>query len=259
VLPSPLTFRSSYVLPPSTQVHNGQGAWNAPTGFTCLSAILNRMGMERARMVAMAGATDLTGPIITAPSLGAPLVDLTSTPLMVSGTDYPASYSGWCDDYFAGSVAAKFRNGGSILDAWGRPLIYVCQVLPRQRGTSMTYGNILFYPFDPGWYGLGTTGFVAHTGPWDSIVSARRWRLLQSGRVRVGALCEDGQVAPSDPTYLPDPGNPMGSDRRFYAAPGYENDFEVWSAGPDGTLDWTRSGAANNDNIGLFAYDRLLK
>jgi type II secretory pathway pseudopilin PulG len=259
VLPSPLTYRMAYVLPPSTQIHNGQGPWSAPMGWACLSAILNRMAMERARMVALAGATDLTGPIITAPSLATPYQDLTSNPLLVAGSDYPATYHGWCDDYFAGSLSANFRQNGNILDAWGRPLVYVNQVLPRQRGTSMYYGNILFYPFDPAWYGLGTTGFVAHTGPWDSIVAVHRWRLLQSGRVRVGAMCEDGELAPPDATYLPDPTVPMNSDRRFYAAQGYENDFELWSAGPDGNLDWIRSGSANTDNLSLLPYDRLLK
>jgi hypothetical protein len=54
------------------------------------------------------------------------------------------------------------------------------------------------------------------------------------------------------------PGDPATADRRFWAGPGFEFDFELWSAGPDGRFAWGRAEAMNKDNIGLYAYDRRL-
>jgi hypothetical protein len=56
--------------------------------------------------------------------------------------------------------------------------------------------------------------------------------------------------------FLPDPSDLMHSDMRFWAPPGYELEFELWSAGPDGQMSWWRNDPANADNIPCEPYNR---
>jgi prepilin-type N-terminal cleavage/methylation domain-containing protein len=249
-----LTYRYAYLLP-SSQV-NGERNNADPVQGRRYCALFNRVAAERARLCVYAGALSIPGPYIVGPTMTAPLIDLTGTPLL-STAEQGGITTGWCNDYFEGSLTAREWNGAAIVDAWGRPLIYVCQVVPRSRSTSALILGSGIKSQDFSWYGMGATGFAANTGPWAGLVAANRWRLLQNGRVTVGADCVDDAPAPVDATY--NPGSAMASDRRYYSGPGYEIDYELWSAGPDGCFDWTRSATTNNDNIGLFDYDRGLQ
>ncbi len=68
-----------------------------------------------------------------------------------------------------------------------------------------------------------------------------------------------GVGLPADGDRLPDPDDLWRSDRRFYAAPGFELEFELWSAGPDGRFAWMRDEAANRDNVAGDLYDQGLR
>ncbi|MBN8525222.1 MAG: type II secretion system protein [Planctomycetes bacterium] len=220
-----------------------------------LSSYLNRSAADRARRAIYAGALDLEGPLIAGPTSTAAAKDLTATPLL-TGAEAGSLTTGWCDDYLEGGLAERDRSGDAVIDAWGRPLVYVCMVVPRQRSTSAWIYNTVVKSQDLVWYGMGATGYRANTGPWAGLVADRRWRVLQNGRVTVGANAVDNRPAG---VLTGNPGAAMDSDRRWFAAPGFELDFELWSAGPDGRFAWTRSDPANRDNVPAFAYDRGLQ
>lgn len=249
---SDLAYRTAYLLP-STQVHAGRG--NDTVATSRYASYLNRAGADRARRAVSAGALDLDGPIIVGPTSTAPHKDLTATPLLAPA-EIGGMATGWCDDYLDGSLSAKDRAGDAVLDAWGNPLVYVGMVIPRTRSSSAQIYNTEVKSQDLVWYGMGATGFRANSGPWAEVVAARRWRLLQNGRITVGANAIDNQPAP---LCTGNPGAAMDSDRRWFAAPGFELDCELWSAGPDGRLEWVRSAAANRDNVPLLPYDRSLR
>ena len=249
---SDLTYRNAYLLS-TTQVNHGATA----TAGRSYAILLNRVAAQRACQAVYAGALDLPGPFIVGPTSPAAVVDLTATPLL-SSAERGTLMTGWCGDYLEGSLTPRDSAGDELLDAWHHPLVYVGQTLPRSRSSSALILSTTIKSQDLSWYGMGATGFKAGTGPWGTLVAAKRWRLLQNGRVTIGANCVDDAPAPLDAQYNPT-GDPLGSDRRYYAAPGYEQDFELWSAGPDGRLEWRRGDPANIDNIPLADYDRGLR
>jgi hypothetical protein len=152
-------------------------------------------------------------------------------------------------------------SGSDVVDAFGNPLIMISQVIPKVQFHNVQLGWGSIAGLDTTWFGLGTSGFTAGTGPWASIMTAKRWRLLGLGRVRLSKVdAGDGSATPVDSTYLPDAGNLLASDRRFYATAGFENDFEVWSAGPSGAMAWMRHAPGNTAAIPFAAiYDRGLR
>jgi prepilin-type N-terminal cleavage/methylation domain-containing protein len=251
---SNLTYRFAYLIS-NTQVNGNRG--NSPNEGRRYAVLLNRVAAQRARQAVYAGALDLPGPFIVGPTSTSAVQDLTGTPLL-SAAERGSLVTGWCGDYLEGALTPRDIVGDDIVDAWRRPLVYVGQVLPRARSSSALILGTMIKSQDLSWYGLGATGFKAGTGPWNTLVATKRWRLLQNGRVTIGANCLDDAPAPSDPQYNPT-GNALDSDRRYYAAPGYEQDFELWSAGPDGRLEWRRGDTVNRDNIPLTDYDRGLR
>lgn len=251
---STLTFRKEYILPLRLLVNTNLDT-NDSTVAGRLCSYLNRAAADRARRAVYAGALDLEGPLLSAPTSTTPALDLSTTPLL-SAAEMGSATTGWCDDYLDGGLAAKDHRGDAVLDAWGNPLVYVGMVVPRQRSTTAWIYNTVVKSQDLVWYGLGATGYRANTGPWAELVAARRWRVLQGGRVTVGGNALDNRPAG---VLTGNPGSAMDSDRRWFAAPGLELDFELWSAGPDGAFAWKRSDLANRDNVPAFAYDRGLQ
>lgn len=252
-LGSALTYRQSYTL--SQTQFTGDYDANDPYRARCIATYLNRFGAARARLAVRAGALDLDGPLIVGPTMTTPKMDLTTVALL-SGTETKGMATGWCDDYLDGCMQPKDIRGDAVVDAWGYPLVYIAMVIPRSRGVSMQRVGHRIKSQDLAWYGMGVTGFRANSGPWAEILATKRWRLLQNGRVTVGDIAVDGQPAP---VCTGNPGQPMASDRRWFAAPGYEQDFELWSTGPDGNFGWTRNDPANRDNVPFQPYDRSIQ
>ena len=197
--------------------------------------LLNRMGAERLRLSVLAGCTTITGPRITQYSGG--IRDLSGiralpNPASRSSPDIANGHAGpgWAVDYLAGELEQRFIKDQAVLDAWKRPIAYVCQVLPtcRPTATYSFYAASLLSDITP--YGLNTPSRVVLT---------------------------EGLAA--DAAGLPDPANLRHSDRRRYAAAGYENEFELWSSGRDGRLGWMRDDARNRDNVPLVPYDAELR
>ncbi len=253
-LGSALTYCKAYIQPLDGLVNTNLDLTSTVTSSR-LCSYLNRAAADRARRAVYAGALDLEGPLIAAPTSTVPVQDLTATPLL-TGPETSGLTTGWCDDYLDGGLSPKDDRDDAILDAWGNPLVYVGMVVPHQRSTSAWIYNTVVKSQDLVWYGLGSTGYRANTGPWSDLVAAKRWRVLQNGRVTVGGNAVDNRPAGA---LTGNPGGPMDSDRRWYAAPGLETDVEIWSVGPDGRFAWTRSDPANRDNVPAFAYDRGLQ
>ena len=68
------------------------------------------------------------------------------------------------------------------LDAWGRPLVYVCQALPGVRGTTTYPWFQRTYIWAPEWYGLAPIGRAKQArtiGPAPAIVA---WSSSSSSR-----------------------------------------------------------------------------
>lgn len=266
VFPSALTFRTAYVPPDAEVTRIVDGGGNTGGNYTDfkvpLCTLLNRTAGDRARVAVAAGAFALTGGIISgARSGGVVHQDLSGQPILSAAE--AGSAVGWCDDYLNGELDRRFSRGDDILDAWGRPLAYVGQVMPRFRATQARI-SIGAYAFnlaiiDTTWFGMGTTGFAAQTGPWNSLIAAKRIYLLGLGRVRLSTVdAGDGHPVPPDAAYLPDAADLTRSDRRYYAGRLAQSEFELWSCGADGQLAWMRHDAANRDNVAAAAYDRGL-
>lgn len=109
------------------------GSWSVygPMGTAVL---LNRLARERARLIVFAGNPWLTGLALPdqidaarKPIPGSARSTLTGCTRLIA-TPQSAARAGWADDYLAGDLDAASRDGDAILDAWHRPLIYVCQV-----------------------------------------------------------------------------------------------------------------------------------
>lgn len=203
--------------------------------------MLNRMAAERARLAIWAGNVDVVGCKI--PDEQHPLGgmyragrDNSGQELLATVVKQSDASPGWADDYLAGELEARYRDGDTVLDAWKRPIIYIGQVVEGVKGS----GGIIFHEYlrgiDAPKYGLGTLG-----------------------RKTLAAIDSlTGQATQADAVTLPDVDNLMNSDRRYWAAPGLENSFELWSAGPDGRFDWMRNVYGNADNVSLSPYDQSI-
>ncbi len=223
------------------------------------SYFINRLAGERAGLCMLAGAFDMTGGIVSGPYANGAIHSDLSGNRVVTSSEIGSLETGWGDDYLRGEIEARFIDGDAILDAYRHPVIYVCQLVPRIRSTSVKVQNSVFSIAEPSWFGLGHQGFASRTGPWGSIVSEKRFQLLGLGRVVLTTGdAGDGQPPPTDPTFYPTAGDFTNSDRRYYAAPSMGRDFELWSAGRDGSLRWMRNDPLNRDNIPANAYDRKL-
>jgi hypothetical protein len=146
-----------------------------------------------------------------------------------------AARPGWAGDYLDGELERRHVAGEAVLDAWKRPLLYVCQVnegvtVPIRRGAWMA-----------------------------TMASARSMGLNPVGRTTLAATdTVTGEAVLPDPVRYPDLAQPRHSDRRFYAPRYGELEFELWSAGPDGLAEWMRDAPVNNDNISMQVYDKAL-
>jgi len=196
-----------------------------------VSSILNSMASERARLAIFAGNTTIATPAIPAAHMATwPVAQrrpgIPTTPLLSN----PDS-RGWARDFLVGEIPREYRSGDAILDAWGRPLLYVSQVVEGVAASPSdgVWGYVI-RPADYGMQALGRTTLA----PQDALT---------------------GKPLTSDPVRLPDLSNLRRSDRRYYAPRGLELEFELWSAGPDGRADWMRDAAVNRDNVSLDNYD----
>ncbi len=141
---------------------------------------------------------------------------------------------GWGDDYLEGQLEPRARQGDAIVDVWGRPLLYVCRVLPGSEtaGSSRPFNGTAVAYVDETLYGLGPSGRRS-LAPYDSIRQ---------------------QAIAADPPWLPDPAVPLHADVRIYAAPAFTYEFELWSAGTDGRSAWMRDDPLNRDNLSARDY-----
>jgi len=205
----------------------------------------NRLARERVRLAVFSGHTGITGGKLKDPvhmevnftwTVFARRA-LPTTPLLAAPVSAAAPGPGWAKDYLGGEVPKRHVDGQAILDAWNRPLIYVCQVVEGVRSVPLrnsseggcSFSNAL----NQGLHPLGRRTLA----PEDAIT---------------------GEPLVAAPPALPDPANLRHSDRRSHAPRRLELEFELWSAGPDGSADWMRDGLANRDNVPLQDYDRGL-
>ncbi len=203
--------------------------WNIQSVVT----FLNRLGAERGQELMLIGDVGQMGPFIqgclgpAGSGLNHPSRDLTAIPLVSSPQS--AARPGWAKDYLQGEIEAKYLRNSAILDAYFHPLVYICQVKPGVEPTLINGVDI----YEPAIYGLQPQGR----------------RTLEP--------FVPGTSTPitGDPDTLPDVSNLMHSDMRFWSPPGYELEFELWSAGPDGHFSWWRDDLSNQDNIPCEPYN----
>jgi prepilin-type N-terminal cleavage/methylation domain-containing protein len=259
---NPQAFRKTDVRPGDSRIGIGRDA--APSTDTSImlvptAVVLNRLAAERARRAVYAGNVGITGVKMQTYTVAnggtwngqATWNDRSPSLSTISLISAPQSAGkpGWAHDYFTGLLEKRFIGytvvGGvnvptTILDGYGRPLIYVCQVTegvkaPSRMVLMRDYGARI----DPMVYGLARTGRT----------------ILQTVDPVTGA----GTTLTANPPYLPDVTNLMHSDRTLYAAPGFEGEPELWSAGWDGAFRWMRDDATNADNLSLLPYDAPLQ
>lgn len=232
---------SGFAQDPTTQLWYYQ----YPSYFRPTVVLLNRLGAERAEQLMLIGAVTTSGCYIQGftppPTTGLPTHpprDLTGTRIVPNPVSLqpPCPAPGWAKDYLQGEVESKYISGTTLLDAYFHPLIYICQALP---GVEQTWGN----PQNNG---------VDINSPW-------QYGLQPQGRKTLQPF-SPGTSSPlaADPNTLPDPTNLMHSDMRYWAPPGYEMGYELWSAGPDGQMSWWRDDPSNRDNIPAEPYNQLI-
>lgn len=222
------------------------------------ATLINRMAREQAGLAMLGGNLWMRGAAQSSHS-GTLQYDRTGTLLVPSAAQASSDRPGWAGDYLGGDLDPAYREGEHIFDAWRRPLVYICQVVPGMIGTEARPRQEGVSVYDTRRYGLGPLGFDPSTGPGPDLVQHRPL-LLYGGRIALGVSdAGDGQPAPTHGTWFPDAARPMASDRRFYAAPGYEIEFELWSAGRDGRFRYHRDHADNDDNLGAADYDEGLR
>jgi len=188
--------------------------------------ICNMMAEERVRLAVYSGHPKITSGVLSVPYYKVRRV-LPTTPLLAA----PASEArpGWAKDYLKGELPRRHVSGDAILDAWNRPIIYVCQVVE----------GMISAP----------RGFIGYVNAYYSGLHPLGRRTLAE---RDTITDQPLAIGPG----LTDLANLRHSDRRLWAPRGLEVEFELWSAGPDGLADWMRDAAANLDNVPLQAYDR---
>jgi type II secretory pathway pseudopilin PulG len=231
----------------------------ADAGDGNLAILLNRMGRQRARLALLAGATAAAGPSFVSATTRA-VVDRSATPLAHSPAS--ADRPGWARDYLYGELERRYidPDTNAILDDYRTPLVYVSQNIPGVVGYGDIINGAKVGPLDGRAFGLGPQGFPADAGPGPGLLRQGRTKLLYSGRIRLSRTdAGDGQPTPTDPTSFPDLGRLMRSDVRYYAAPGFEEEFELWSAGPDRGFAWMRDDPVNGDDIAVGDYLRGLR
>lgn len=221
-------FLASDALPKSFTY--AAGGWSAVyDDATALAATLNRMAQERYAHAAVAGALRLTGPRVAGAVSPSGAVFASANPraaeraaTRILPSPASAGCPGWGDDYLRGELSPRERQGEAIVDVWGRPLVYICQVLPgcQAAGRISPFKRGSIGLLDEAAYGLGPAG----------------------RRALVPGLPADGAA-------LPEPGNLLHADVRRYAAPACVHEFELRSAGPDGRWGWMRDDPANADDI----------
>lgn len=216
------------------------GDWHAGTssGYTIQ---LNQMAAERTRLAIFSGNVGITCPIY--PSELVQWNDVwqmsrlmrivkPTTPLLATPT---AVKPGMAKDYLKGELEPRYISGDVILDAWKRPLLYVCQVVEGMTSQPMMSGDGVLN------------------------LKALDWGMAPLGRKTLADKdAITGQALTADASFLPDVTTLRHSDRRYYAPRGLETEFELWSAGPDGRADWMRDAAVNYDNISLQPYDKTI-
>lgn len=212
------------------------------TGSALGSAIyLNRLAKERFRLAVLSGNVQVGGwkaPTVYDPAGSYPTEfpggersgrDLSGIQLVAN----PKSV-GWCGDYLAGDMERRFIAGGTILDAYGNPVLYCCPVVP----------------------GVATSVSWSHGG-WQG--SNQQMREVDYGLDAEGRRSRDRlDIRHSTGFDYADPADPASSDRRYFTAPGLELEPELWSAGADGLLCGQRGAAMNRDDVSAVAYDRNL-
>jgi prepilin-type N-terminal cleavage/methylation domain-containing protein len=223
-----------------------------PPNMGNIKWICNRAAEDRVRLAVLAGNVDISNGVWAeeftwwdADTVYGPCVVNAKGHLVLQRRTMPqtkllsspksAAKPGWAGDYLVGELESRYINGESILDDWGKPLLYVCQVIE------------------------GVTIPVRPQGWMPTMCSARSMGLHPAGRTTIAAVdTVTGLVVEPHPTRFPDLAQPRHSDRRFYAPRGCELEFELWSAGPDGKAEWMRDAAANHDNLSMLPYDKTL-
>jgi hypothetical protein len=176
-----------------------------------------------------------------------------------SSAAVPGPGPGWASDYLAGDIESRYRSGDAILDDWKSPIVYICQMVPGIDGVAARMAENRIAIRENRKYGLGPMGFDPSTGPGPALAASRPF-LLYGGRVPLSSRdAGDGLgPTPSDSTFFPDANVLKHSDMRYYAAPPYACEFELWSAGPDRRFSYMRDDAVNSDNIAASEYQEGL-
>lgn len=255
--PSPLTFTQSLW----TSITNEYQLYNL--SYRCSYASLaNRMAREQASLAMLSGNVWLRGGVLgSGPTAAQVVADRTATVVLSTPTsgDLAGPGPGWACDYLSGDIEPRYRRDQQILDAWGRPLVYICQLVPGVDGVGARMSENRIGILDNRKYGLGPMGFDPSTGPGPSLAASRPF-LLYRGRVPLStADAGDGLgPTPACAPWFPDAANLRGSDARFYAAPAFSREFELWSAGPDGKFAYLRDDRGNADNVAAVRYQEGL-
>jgi type II secretory pathway pseudopilin PulG len=220
------------------------------------AVLLNRMARQRARLSVLSGNLSLTGARFTSIP-AATAINRTSD--LVSTASLSAARPGWARDFLEHEIDSHFidQATGSIRDDYGTPLVYLAQLVPGMNGSCDIIGGEQLSPFDSRRMGLGVQAFsAASDNPVASaLISQNRLLLLYSGRIRLSRTdAGDGLPVPVIPPYLESDQDLLHSDMRYYCAPGFESEFELWSAGPDRRFSWMRDDPANRDNLAMLPY-----
>lgn len=252
--PSPLTI--TYALIQSEPRSNYNSSYQIS-----YAALANRMAREQVRLACVAGNLWLRGPIISKSPAPA---DILASKLSMAVLPAPRASEaspgpGWACDYLAGELEAKYISGQAILDAWGHPLVYISQLVPGISGAGARLWEARVTIRNNKRYGMGPIGFDPTQGPGPNLATTRP-HLLYGGRIPLTGDDAGDNLGPppADATCFPDASVLMHSDRRYYAAPAFVREFELWSAGPDGAFDYMRDAAVNRDNLAAVPYDKGL-
>lgn len=236
---SVFAFRRADIHPIWSGSTNQRDSTDNPNDRLAMAVVLNRMAGELARLEVFAGNVDVTGLKIAdaKTSTGAPYFsgrDNSGSKLLTSPQS--AGKAGWADNYLRGELEKRYQQGEAIIDAYGKPLVFISQIHEGARFSRTYMFKSVVYQCDLRTYGLH--------------------RRCRTGLARIDPLTGATLSASAG---LPDPAVPTHSDRRTYAATGYESDIEIWSAGPDRAFAWMRDDAANRDNIACAPYDKALQ